>query len=104
MSVVGQKIMEFDIPVCNKFIPHMLEGQLCYQLDVKDVKDQVDFKKAVKHGLVFAMDYNEDKMFTERVDPPLITHLEQHLWNEEQNLWAPEARIYIETIGRILIF
>ena len=61
------KIPDFDWPVCNKFTPKFLNGQLCYQVDVNEVKNQVDAKEAMKHGLLIAMDYNEDKMLIENI-------------------------------------
>ena len=97
MTVMGQKIDQFDVPVCNKFKPKMLEGQLCYQVDVNQVKDQVDGQKAKKHGLLFMMDLNEDKMITKYNANDL--HFQPELIMEEEDKSFVE-NIYIETIGR----
>ena len=101
MSIMGKKIDLFDYPVCNIFRPKLLKGQLCYQVDVNAVKDQVDAEKAIKHGLVVIMDYNEDQMKIEdnaEVNGPLENNLHDNLDN------AIEARIYVETLGRIISF
>ena len=97
MSLVGTYFDKFDFPICDKFTPRILEGQLCYQIDVNEVKDQVDSKNALAHGFIFAMDYNEDKMIKEenmRKEEP--TNLHEILGNEYDSL---AAKIYIETLG-----
>ena len=53
----------FSLPVCNIFKETMVDGQLCYQADVDRFRDKVkDKKKAVTEGLVFVLDYNENRM------------------------------------------
>ena len=40
-----------------------MDGQLCYQADVDRLRDNVvDKKKIVSEGLVFLLDYNENRM------------------------------------------
>ena len=42
MNITGQYVPGLDFPICNKFRPSLLDGQLCYTLDMKDVlKDKV---------------------------------------------------------------
>ena len=101
---MGEKIDLFDWPVCNKFRPKMLEGQLCYQVDLNEVKDQVDVQKAIKHGMIVMMDDNEDKMITENhdeVNDPLANNVHSHpklIMRKKEKTFA--AKIYIETLGR----
>ena len=104
MTVMGEKIDLFNVPVCNMFTPKILEGQLCYEVNVNEVKDKVDAKEAIKHGLIFILDYNQDKMITDNnaeVNDPLENDLHpQHkliLRKVDETL---AAKIYIETIGR----
>ena len=33
MSVMGVKIDQFDVPVCNSFRPKIVQDQLCYTVD-----------------------------------------------------------------------
>ena len=43
-----------------------MDGQLCYQADVDRFRDKVeDKKKVVTEGLVFWLDYNENRMVEE---------------------------------------
>ena len=44
MSVMGVKIDEFDVPVCNSFRPKVLMDQLCYEVDPNKYKNQIDLK------------------------------------------------------------
>ena len=103
MSVVGETIPQLDLPVCNKFRPKMIEGQLCYQIDVNEVKDQIDVKKAIQHGLIFVMDYNEDKMITENIsvseEKPNKELHEKLIVDDKTN----DARIFLEMIGNKLM-
>ena len=97
MSVVGMTLDGFDLPICDKFRPKMLEGQLCYQIDVNEVKDQVDANNALKHGLIFAMDYNEDRMIQEgTVKSEEPTYLNEILGKKYDSFGA---HIYIESLG-----
>ena len=40
MSVMGVKIDQFDVPVCNSFRPKILKDQLCYSVDPNIYKDE----------------------------------------------------------------
>ena len=61
MSVMGVKIDQFDVPVCNSFRPKIYKDQLCYSVDLNVFKNDTDFKK--KFSLTLAIDYNEDRQF-----------------------------------------
>ena len=85
------------------FRAKMLDGQHCYQVDVNEVKDQVDVKKAVKHGLLIIMDFNQDRIITEN-SAELNGHLENNpdglILEKNDNELA--AKIHIETLGKII--
>ena len=100
MSVMGVKIDQFELPVCNKFKQKIVRGRRCFQVDVNEFRDQVDDEKVVENGLMLVMDYNEDKMVTD-----LIHELELSLSNDLSEIHKKhnekqEAMIYIETLGR----
>ena len=86
MSVMGTTIPQFELPVCNKFEPHVLDGRLCYLVDVNKIKDQVDPEKAMKTGLIFALDYNKERMLAEEHadDIPGLTHNLYELQNNDE--------------------
>ena len=95
---MGEKIEHFSLPVCTKFVPVILEGQLCYQVDVNNIKIQ-DGKSAAK--LTFLIDYNEDRNtndVSKIMEMPSISP--ENLENMgKTNVKNIEALIYIETIG-----
>ena len=44
MDSVGQQIDGLDIPVCNKFQPSIMDGQLCYTLNISKVTSSTENK------------------------------------------------------------
>ena len=54
MEVLGEYIEGFDFPVCNSFTPKILDGELCYALNISS---QVSESKAGRgEGLLLAID------------------------------------------------
>ena len=99
MSVMGETVPNFGIPVCNKFKPTILKGQLCYQVDINQVKNQVDRNKMMSHGLVFMMDYNTDRNGLD-LSSDFLANVHQDLFDMQTvNTNNEEAMIYIETLG-----
>ena len=90
MSLLGENIEQFSHPVCTAFKPKMLEGQMCYQLDLEEIQKQVSFKKGDNNGLIFLMDYNEDKAINEQFKKEYEATL----------LPNDEAIIFVDTLGK----
>ena len=60
MNITGQYIPGLDFPVCNKFRPSILDGQLCYTLDLKDIlKGKVVTRPGRGFGLTLAIEQKE---------------------------------------------
>ena len=96
---MGTKIPNFVIPVCSKFRPTVLGGRLCYQIDINEFVNQVDSQKLMSHGLIFMMDYNEDRQGLD-TDTDLDNSVDEALFDfEENDQKKKEAMIYIETEG-----
>ena len=96
---MGETNSNFSIPVCNKFKPRVLKGQLCYQVDVNEFKDEVDSEKLRTHGLAFYMDYNEDRTGLDK-STKLETSVDKDFVDmREKDKKKYEAMIYIETLG-----
>ena len=89
MFLLGEEIEQFTHPVCTAFKPKMLEGQICYQLDLEEIEKQVSFKKGDMNGLTFFMDYNEDKAINE-----------QSKKGYDGSLPNDEAMIFVDTLGK----
>ena len=55
VSVVDQ----FSLPMCDVFQPKLLDGELCYQLNMRDIK--ADINQGPLGGLKLVLDYNEER-------------------------------------------
>ena len=97
---MGQKISQFDWPVCDKFKPILLEGQLCYQVDVNEVMKQGKGKTSMKDGLIVMMDYNEDKMVIQDRDVMNIYSNDVVYDTLKKDDKSHGARIYFDTLGK----
>ena len=95
MSAMGEKMEHFDYPVCSKFKPSLLNGQLCYQIDVNDINTG---ELTALPKLIFLLDYNDEKMMTTDIK----SHLEfpnNMLEMQKNDETTHNAMIYIETLG-----
>ena len=71
MSIVGVKIDQFDVPVCNSFQARVLNDQLCYEVDPNRFKESFgNMKKEFR----FFIDVNTDRQ-TESKDEEFTIHL-----------------------------
>ena len=61
MSAMGLYTNYFDAPVCNSFKAKILNERLCYEVDIEKIFDKYVIKSGLKVGLMFLLDYNEDR-------------------------------------------
>ena len=104
MSTVGVKIDQFVDPVCNSFQAKIQNDQLCYEVDLdKIVKEKnIDVEKALKSGLSFVLDYNEDRQLKTFNDATYVAEDSGWLNNFNPNAEMDKdqhALIYLDTIG-----
>ena len=98
MSSMGVKIDQFDIPVCNSFQAKILNDQLCYEVDLNKYKNKDNIENDLKIGLVFFMDYNEDRQIKLNKDSPdtkSVSFYESIKGSHDME----ESLIYLNTIG-----
>ena len=81
--MLGKRIPGLNFPVCKKFKPKILNGQLCYQVDVNSFKKKKVYNNIMKPELIFLLDYNEEKMLGLDNDPPKASPNNLH----ENSLW-----------------
>ena len=97
MSVVGVKINQFDVPVCNSFQAKILNDQLCYEVDLN--KFSVNIERELKTGFTFVMDYNVDRQISfEEMIPTKNYFSLGNIVAESDNVY--HAFIYLDTIGK----
>ena len=99
MSAMGMKIINSSaLPYCRIFEAKVMQDQLCYEVDLDKHKSRAKFDKYLKLGLVFLMDYNEDRQVAlediniEMNNESLVDRVDNS--HEEEN-----AYIYLNTIG-----
>ena len=61
LSATGEKIDQFDVPVCNCFKEKIVEDQLCYEMDPNLYINKDITENAKQFDLVLVIDYNEDR-------------------------------------------
>ena len=83
MSIMGVKIDQFAVPVCNHFKAKVLNDQLCYEVDPNEFKYIVSDKN-FNQGLEFYVDINEDRYYR------------QYPKKESNNF-----KIYLDTLGKL---
>ena len=87
--------------VCNSFKASILNDQLCYEVDLdldQYKKDRIADK--LKSGLVFFMDYNEDRQITFDDEVKAVNH-DSLISAVDKSSDDDKAFIYLNTIGII---
>ena len=86
MTLMGRFNKEFNMTVCDKFTPTVLDGRLCYKVDVNTLEE-----KGYEQSLTIVLDYNDDRM-TYDISNKSIEN------DDKSDL---EAMIYFDTLGTI---
>ena len=103
MSVMGERIDQFNVPVCNSFQARILNDQLCYEVELNRFSNKSNIAKELEVGFYFLMDYNEDRQAS------ILEWASTSAWKEEKsgisaNLLESDknqhAFIYLDTIGK----
>jgi hypothetical protein len=98
MSVMGKTIDNFNIPVCDKFRPTFLDGQLCYQLEAHELRNKVDKEEIASQGVVMLLDYNLERMVKHNEENTSTVEDSSIMKKNKEN--RDDAMIYIETLGK----
>ena len=89
MRILGEYIDGLDFPVCNAFKPTILDGELCYALDLKRLeldRSGVGSKAGRGKGLLLAIDkgisiepHHHEESLIFPLSPPLFERLALYL-------------------------
>ena len=99
MTAMGVIIDQFSVPVCNSFQDKILNDQLCYEVDLEQFKNKDNIEKDLKLGLVFIMDYNEDRQVNLNEKAGSI-HIASLVDDFEKSVDYDNAFIHLDTIGK----
>ena len=98
---MGEYVQKLNTTVCNKFRATILKGRRCYTVDVNEFKNQVDNDKLMSHGLIFMMDYNEDRLgLNTRTAIKTSADMDYVDMQKKEDI-RQEAMIHIETLGML---
>ena len=90
---------ENTFPVCDKFTPVLLEGQLCYQLNVSEHTSK-ESSFGPNHALMLLIDKNQEKSAS--VLPDAKLNGEADIVEISGGVGGDSARLYLHTLpGRI---
>ena len=99
MTLLGQTRSDFNFTVCSKFKPTVLEGQICFSLDVSQLK-AVQSGEGKKNALLLLLDPIENEVDHGSTVPYQkgsdITSLDM---DSDTADTADTARIYIHTLS-----
>ena len=98
LSLMAIQTDQFEVPVCNSFQAKVLNDQLCYEIDPNEFNELKSSDNAMKKGLSFLVDFNEDRQVS----------YEKETAKKEDNLYGKFSRtinneelmIYLDTIGK----
>ena len=98
MGDVGTKLPEFDLPVCNSFTKTVIDGQLCYELEVNKFYTEPRVEEQLTKGLTLILDYNEDRNLirVNEGEERREINIVDNIVNFEE---SKEALIYIKSIS-----
>ena len=85
MSIMGIKINQFSVPVCNSFRPKIMRDQLCYTVDPNEYRKYLNAKDELSLSLY--VNYNEDRQ----------------IHSDNSSSSSEERFIIIETIGKYML-
>ena len=60
MTALGHQTDHFDHPTCSSFNETILDGNLCYEIDLSRFEDKITAEKSKKIGLSLLIDNNEE--------------------------------------------
>ena len=67
MSLLGVRNTNFTFPVCSAFRKRIVQGALCYQVNINNFKKSFT-ERELRRGLTFLLDYNEDRQLSENLE------------------------------------
>ena len=102
MSSMGHIMKPFELPVCESFQETILNDQLCYEVDLEKYKNVETIETDLISGLVFILDYNEDRHVTQIKKK--IENQGKHFDKYDGSNDDEKALIYLNTIGCVFAF
>ena len=90
MIDLGIQIDDFEVPVCNIFVPKNWNDQLCYELDLNSLKVEENINEQLKKGIFLLLDFNEERQFEK------VKNVQDYLYGDKDN----SVQVHIDSIGK----
>ena len=97
-SGVSKKHQDMSFPVCTSFKPTILEGQLCYKMDL-----QLPSGQGKKNELMLLLDYNKELSIQSNATSYDIGKSE-NMYLDTVDTERYEAKIHINTLSQMMKF
>ena len=100
MESVGEKVDNFSVPVCTSFKKTILDGELCYQIDVNSFIQADTLTTVQKAGLSILVDVNSefDKLdISSREEVQLFQDFTEEFIRKKE---SDKIMIHLETISK----
>ena len=92
---IGEKIEDFEVPVCNIFVAKNWNDQVCYELDLNLLKDEHDINHQLKDGILLILDFNEERQFEKDKNSEKVEEERIFFYEEGDN----SVQVHIDSIG-----
>ena len=93
-SRVSPALEGTDFPVCSSFLPTILEGQLCYKIQLNQSSGQGNGNE-----LMLLLDYNEDRSLPVALEKSNDVKSSFNFCTSPENLRGVAAKIHINTLS-----
>ena len=103
MDLIRKKLSHLPVPVCSIFRKKIFSGQVCYEADLNQFKNKIDWKTALKKGISFIVDTNDEydvkNLFQRQASQRLENNLVFNVFKEtgHDNKFA----VMLKTISKI---
>ena len=97
MTILGNKIQDLPFPICTKFQPILLEGQLCYSLDLTAILEgNTNTKSGKTHGILLILDLGQtNENINDNFEESSYDSLDMEVFNNGETSF----KIYIHTLA-----
>ena len=102
VALVGQERADLPFPVCSKFQPTVLEGQLCYSINISSIaKDKTRTKKGLKNGLILVLSPGSQEVTQDQNTGNTRRDKIKYFNFEPKSELSSSASIYISTLASL---
>ena len=93
---LGEKNEEFDIPVCDIFKTKPYFDQLCYEVDLQELKHSQKIVDQLTFGLTLVLDYNEERQIkVNSMAPEEGNKFTRSIYHKKDDSFS----VYVDTIS-----